>query len=139
MPLKLQQDDMPAINLTPMIDIVFNLIIFFMVGARFSEMERQVDLSVPKVADVSKLPALPEKCVINVRRDGQIYLNQDSVTVEQLTARLGDARRQQEKLRAIVRADSDGKVQNMAAVLAACRVAGIEDIAISVRQDTKER
>lgn len=139
MPLKLQQDDMPAINLTPMIDIVFNLIIFFMVGARFTEMERQISLNVPKVADASKLPALPEKCVINVRQDGQIFLNQDSVTVEQLTARLGDARRQQEKLRAIVRADSDGKVQNMAAVLAACRVAGIEDIAISVRQDTKER
>jgi biopolymer transport protein ExbD len=139
MPLKLQQDDMPSINLTPMIDIVFNLIIFFMVGARFTEMERQVSLNVPKVADTSKLPALPEKCVINVRQDGQIFLNQDSVTVEQLTARLGDARRQQEKLRAIVRADSDGKVQNMAAVLAACRVAGIEDIAISVRQDMKER
>jgi biopolymer transport protein ExbD len=139
MPLKLQQDDMPSINLTPMIDIVFNLIIFFMVGARFTEMERQVSLNVPKVADTSKLPALPEKCVINVRQDGQIFLNQDVVTVEQLTARLGDARRQQEKLRAIVRADSDGKVQNMAAVLAACRVAGIEDIAISVRQDTKER
>ena len=139
MPLKLQQDDMPSINLTPMIDIVFNLIIFFMVGARFTEMERQVSLNVPKVADTSKLPALPEKCVINVRQDGQIFLNQDIVTVEQLTARLGDARRQQEKLRAIVRADSNGKVQNMAAVLAACRVAGIEDIAISVRQDTKER
>lgn len=139
MPLKLHEDDMPAINLTPMIDIVFNLIIFFMVGARFTEMERQVSLNVPKVAEASKLPTLPEKCVINVRQDGQIFLNQDLVSVEQLTARLGDARRQQEKLRAILRADSDGKVQNMAAVLTACRVAGVEDIAISVRGQTETR
>ena len=36
MPLKTHQDDMPSINLTPMIDIVFQLIIFFMVGSRFT-------------------------------------------------------------------------------------------------------
>src|SRR5690606_15367471 len=49
MPLKTHQDDMPAVNLTPMIDIVFQLIIFFMVGARFTELEKKVDLSVPEV------------------------------------------------------------------------------------------
>ena len=49
MPLKTHQDEMPAINLTPMIDIVFNLIIFFMVSTRFTEIERKVDLSVPEV------------------------------------------------------------------------------------------
>ena len=41
MPLKTHQDDLPAINLTPMIDIVFNLIIFFMVSTRFTEIERK--------------------------------------------------------------------------------------------------
>ena len=47
MPLRTHQDEAPAINLTPMIDIVFNLIIFFMVGARFTELEKKVDLAVP--------------------------------------------------------------------------------------------
>src|SRR2546425_1069130 len=55
MPLKTHQDDMPAINLTPMIDIVFNLIIFFMVSTRFTEIERKVDLSVPQVGGASGL------------------------------------------------------------------------------------
>jgi hypothetical protein len=44
-PLKTHKDDLPAINLTPMIDIVFNLIIFFMVSTRFTELERKVDLT----------------------------------------------------------------------------------------------
>ena len=38
MPLKLNRDDQTSINLTPMIDIVFLLIIFFMIGTRFSEL-----------------------------------------------------------------------------------------------------
>ena len=39
MPIKINQDEKPAINLTPMVDIVFLLVIFFMVGTKFSEVE----------------------------------------------------------------------------------------------------
>ena len=52
MPLKTHQDEQPTLNLTPMIDIVFLLIIFFMVGTKFAEMERTVQLEVPKVGDL---------------------------------------------------------------------------------------
>jgi len=38
MPLKTQQDEQPTLNLTPMIDVVFLLIIFFMVATKFDEM-----------------------------------------------------------------------------------------------------
>ena len=41
MPLKLQHDEMPALNLTSMIDVLFLLIIFFMVATKFDEMERE--------------------------------------------------------------------------------------------------
>ncbi|MFM7976716.1 MAG: ExbD/TolR family protein, partial [Pirellula sp.] len=53
MPLKTSQDEeLPSINLTSMIDVLFLLIIFFMVGSRFSEIseaERDITLSVPAV------------------------------------------------------------------------------------------
>ena len=74
MPLKTHHDDLPALNLTPMIDIVFNLIIFFMVSTRFTEIERKVDLSVPKVGDTRNLSDAPQRRVINVHRDGRITL-----------------------------------------------------------------
>ena len=50
MPLKTTRDDeMVSINLTPMIDIVFQLIIFFMAGTKFTELERSIGLQVPQV------------------------------------------------------------------------------------------
>ncbi len=139
MPLKTHQDDMPAINLTPMIDIVFQLIIFFMVGARFTELEKQVDLSVPQVAGAAQLPPTPEKRVINVFRDGRLELNRQPITLEALARQLADDQRQYSHVPVVVRADADGPFQNVAAVFTACRQAGIDEMGISVRMATGDR
>jgi biopolymer transport protein ExbD len=139
MPLKTHQEDIPAINLTPMIDIVFQLIIFFMVGARFTDLERSVDLTVPQVSDVAALTPAPEKRVINVYRDGRIDLDRQPLTISQLTHELSSARRQYSELGVVVRGDAEGPFQNVAAVLTACRQAGISEMGISVRLGTKER
>jgi len=66
MPLKTQFDEQPTVNLTPMIDVVFLLIIFFMVGTQFSELERNIRLQVPEVAGAAALTAAPERRVVNV-------------------------------------------------------------------------
>ena len=139
MPLKLHHDDIPTINLTPMIDIVFQLIIFFMVGARFSEMENKIDLQVPKVTTNSTLPQSPEKFVVNIHRNGNITLNRAAVSLEQLTAQLLVARRNGAAVTVTVRGDGEVDLQIVATVLSAVRDAEVEDIALSVRVAKKGR
>ena len=139
MPLKTHHDELPALNLTPMIDVIFNLIIFFMVCTSFSETERKVDVSVPKVGDVRTLSDAPQRRVINVHRDGQITLDSQPVTLPQLSTRLADDQQQYRELGVVVRGDADGPFQNVAAVLTACRRAGISEMGISVQTGTKER
>ena len=53
MPLKTQLDDAPSLNMTPMIDCVFLLLIFFMLGTKFADPERNIRLRVPEVADAT--------------------------------------------------------------------------------------
>jgi biopolymer transport protein ExbD len=122
-----------------MIDIVFLLIIFFMVGTKFVEMERQIAVQVPEVADAGNLSPAPAKRIINVHRDGQISLDRRFVTIDQLTSELTAARRQHKELGVIVRGDGEGTFQNVAAVMNACTQAGISDMGISVRFAQKER
>ena len=117
MPLKTHQDEQPALNLTPMIDIVFLLIIFFMVGTKFAEMERSVQLEVPQVSQLGALTAAPAKRVINVYRDGSVLLDQQQVTLRELTDRLGSVSRQYPDLGVIVRGDAEGSFQNVASAL----------------------
>ena len=75
MSLKTCNDEQPTLNLTPMIDIVFLLIIFFMVGTKFSELERKIGLEPPKVTEGGALSAAPEAKTVNVFRDGRIELD----------------------------------------------------------------
>jgi biopolymer transport protein ExbD len=140
MPLKTHQEDIPQINLTPMLDIVFNLIIFFMVAAKFSELEeRNVDVKVPQVKTSAQLSNVPKKRTINVLQNGQITLDARPVTLPQLTAELTESRRQRPDMSVVVRGDAQGAFQNVASVLTACREAGVNDMGISVRMETKQR
>lgn len=133
MPLKTHLDEQPGLNLTPMIDIVFLLIIFFMVGTKFSELERKIGLQIPEVTDHGALTAAPERRVVNVYRDGRIELDQQEISLELLRDRLETARSQYAELGVLVRGDGLGPYQNVAAVLNACKQAGIRDLNLSVQ------
>jgi len=133
MPLKTQWEEQPSINLTPMIDIVFLLIIFFMVGTKFTDLESDIKLEVPQISETAALTAAPKKQVINVYHDGAITLNREDVTLGELKTRLSKAHEQFEDVGVIVRGDANGSFQNVADVLGACREAGVSDMGISVR------
>ena len=133
MPLKTHHDELPELNLTPMIDIVFLLIIFFMVGTKFTEPERRIELRIPEVADRGALTAAPQKREISVFRDGTIALDGVSVTIGQLKDRLIDARAEYSDLGVVVRGDARSEYQCVASVLNACKQVGIRDLGISVR------
>jgi len=136
MPIKTQLDEQSSINLTPLIDVVFLLIIFFMVGTKFSELnesERTIPLQVPQVSDGTALSSAPRKRIINVLQDGQIYLDQQPTTIDELRQHLTNARQQYKQLGVVVRGDANSQYQRVVDVIAACRQAEINDLNISVR------
>ena len=134
MPLKTHVDEEPTMNLVSMIDVVLLLLIFFMVGTKFAEMERTVDLEVPEVADAGALTSAPAKRVVNVFRDGHVSLDgEDVADLGELTGRLAAAREQYADLGVVVRGDGSGPFQHVAEVLNACKQAGISELAIAVR------
>jgi len=139
MPLKTQFDEMPSVNMTSMIDIVFLLIIFFMVGTKFAEEERKIALEVPHVSDRGTLTSAPERCVVNVYRDGDVTLDGQTLSLGELTSRLSSARRQHAELAVLVRGDGTGQFQRVAEVLNACKQAGIAELAISVKVDERRK
>jgi biopolymer transport protein ExbD len=132
MPLKTSMDEAPALNLTPMIDVLFNILIFFLVGTTFADAERDLQLSVPKVSDKLTLTAAPQRRVVNVYQDGSVTLDNEPLTLQQLTSELTAARKEYAELGVIVRGDAAGSFQNVADALSAVRLAGISDMGIAV-------
>lgn len=136
MPLKTTYDEQPSLNLTPMIDIVFLLIIFFMVGTRFSELndlEKQLPISVPEVSAGTALTAPPKQKVIHVFQDGRIHFEDQDVNLSDLTSKLKDAKQAYRKQGVVIRGDASSQHQTVVSVINACRQADIIDIAVSVR------
>jgi biopolymer transport protein ExbD len=138
MPIKTHQDEKPALNMTPMIDILFLLIIFFMVGTKFTEIERKIDLEVPEVSDTQTPETPPQHKIINVFRDGSVTLDEEQMDLKQLESRLASLRQQSSSLSVIIRGDAEGAFQNVASVLSACRQAGVSDLGVSVRMARKD-
>ena len=139
MPLKTHLDDEPTLNLTAMLDVMFLLIIFFMLGTRFVDEERKIGLRVPEVVDRGTLSDPPAQKVINVYHDGTLTLDQTQVTLDELTARLSGVRKQYADLSVLVRGDARIDLQRITSVLNACKQAGIRDLGITVRRVPPEK
>lgn len=91
MPLKLNQDELPTINLTSMIDVLFLLIIFFMVGTRFTENESNIKIELAKVSSNGAMLQGPASKAVYLASDGSIRVDSQRVTPEQLTSLLTQA------------------------------------------------
>jgi len=133
MVLKTTREELPALNLTPMIDVVFLLIIFFMVGTKFAEEERKIDVQVPSVGEAAASIMVRQKRTVSVLRDGTVLLDDQQLSIPELTSALRQARQGSPDLGVTIRGDADGSFQNVASVLSACRAAGVKDMSVSVR------
>ena len=133
MPLKIQHDETPALNLTSMIDVLFLLIIFFMVATKFDEMERNIQVAVPQVSQADDGTPPPRPLVVSVLADGGMELDGNAVTLEELTTHLAAARSPLGDPSVVIRGDAKCAFQNVASALAACRQAGISELGITVR------
>lgn len=138
MPLKVQPDEPLTLNLTSMIDVVLLLVIFFMVGTRFTSHEQKIDVRVPQVGNTKGLAPTPEKKAIHIFQDGRLALGEEFLADRQLKERLANDARQNPRLAVIVRGDAEVSLQRFAEVLATCREAGVHDVGVSVRVARRE-
>jgi biopolymer transport protein ExbD len=133
MPLKTQHDELPSLNLTSMIDVLFLLIIFFMVATKFDELETNIDVAVPEVSQAGNDSQPPQPLVLTVQSDGRIELDGTPASPDELTGRLAALRTSLGEPSVIIRGDAQCAFQHIATALAACREAGVSELGITVR------
>jgi biopolymer transport protein ExbD len=96
-----------AIDMTPMIDIVFQLLIFFLVTAQMAEQARTT-LELPKEQGEDTTEREQAGLTVNVLADGRIVVNDAEVTLDELDALVDDAITNAggaDRLKPLVRAD----------------------------------
>lgn len=131
MPLRVNtSEELPSVNLTPMIDVVFLLIIFFMVGTQFSKQERQIEIKLPGVGSMNALMTPPPRREVVVDASGAVFLDGHPVTPLELTSRLSEMRRQYPELAVAVRADAQARQRDVVPIYGAINKAGVTNMAV---------
>lgn len=131
MPLKNEGYVEPHMNMTPMVDVVFLLLIFFMVSANFKELEREFDVNLPGVSEAQPLTSRPDDIVINVYRDGRITVANEARSLKQLEADLEQARTRYADQTVLIRGEGEGRYQHVVDVLVACHRARIKHFSLA--------
>lgn len=73
-----------VINLTPLIDVIFLLLIFFLVAARLDQSERQMDVPLPSAASALPMVSEPNELVVNIDQAGNFIVSGNRVDADGL-------------------------------------------------------
>lgn len=117
-----------ALNLTPMIDIVFLLIIFFMVSSTLVK-TRGMAVKLPRSVSSESEPK--NLIVISVTKNRGIFINEDPSSFETLA---GDLKKMRLKLNqnvVIIKGDKDSAYQKMIRVMDLAKLAGMQKISLA--------
>ena len=123
------------IEIIPMIDTVFFLLVFFMMASLSMTVYRGVPLSLPKAASGEPRQ---DRVSVSVTRDGVIYLDRDQVEPAQLTEKLRALHDRDPEVVVVVSADGDVTHRHVVEAMDAARVAGVSRMAIAVQPMEKK-
>jgi biopolymer transport protein ExbD len=114
--------------MTPMIDIVFLLMIFFLVASKLDENDRSIDVVLPQASAARPLTARPREFVINIDRAGNYFAGARPVGIDDLRALLRQAEADNpQRQTVVVRADEETPHKFVVGAMNACVQAGIDD------------
>jgi biopolymer transport protein ExbD len=124
-----RQSAVASLSLTPLIDVVFQLLIFFLVATRFAEEERELDIQLPSASQAQPLIVRPDDIIINVDQQGRYFVNGGFVSLDDLRTLLSEAYRNNPLQQSIkVRADARCRLGDAAAAIDLCHQVGLQDI-----------
>jgi len=116
----------PSIEMTPIIDMVFLLLIFFLVATTYQQSERELAIALPEAEAAGPISTMLREIIINVDSEGAIIVGGQTMTLEELRTLVADAVRVNPDQKVSVRGDKDLAYGVIARVLDICKAAGVQ-------------
>lgn len=120
-------------SMAPMIDVVFQLLIFFMVSTTYSTDEKELGVELPTAQSGEAAGGSPQELVINVFKDGRVSLAGRALSQGELERELAEAARGNRSTQVTIRGDRLASHERIVAVMDACGVAGLSNLALGTR------
>ena len=132
MKIREEQEETLTLNLTSMIDVVFLLIIFFMVSTTFLNLEKEMDLNLPEAESGRREEREKDEVIINVLADGRMKVGQQFYEMDELVDRLKQVALANPKTPVTIRGDRETVFQNAVRAMDACGRANLKKISVGI-------
>ncbi len=119
-----------TLDLTPIVDVVFNLLIFFALSFNFAATSGGINVKLPKASSAE--PVKTEQMTINLTQDGKVYFNDKTTDLQALRNTLRE--NQQKDSLVIIRADNTVPHGKVVQVMDIVKTEGFAKLAIAVEQ-----
>ena len=127
-----EEEDSFAMDMTPLIDVVFLLIIFFMVSTVFVDFSRKMDINLP-TSKSSVVDETPKTIEIQMSKDKEMTLAGKRTTILGLEQALAKLDIKSKKQTAVIRADKILPYGEVIEVMGLLQKAGVVDISVAVK------
>ena len=124
-----------TLDLTPIVDVVFNLLIFFALSLNFAVTSGGINVKLPKAASAE--PVKAQELTINLTADGKTYLNDKVITLDNLSRKLKEKKDKDSLV--IIRADSSVTHGRVVEAMDTVKTNGFSRLAIAVDQPLPEK
>ncbi len=126
-----QEDEAEEINMTPMLDVVFIMLIFFIVTASFVK-EAGIDVNRPEAATAVKKERA--NILVAISDEGEIWINKRQVDVRAVQANIERLKAENPQGSVVIQADKKSTTDTLIKVMDAARAAGVFDVSIAAQE-----
>ena len=130
-----KQEDEPRVDMTPMVDVVFLLLIFFMISTTFVETPG-ISIKLPESSSQT-VDREPKEIKIYLSREGDIYYQDKKISLEDYRAVLTAHQSEAERTTVLLLADQDSRHGKVVTLMDFARDAGFVKLAIAMEQRKK--
>ncbi len=127
MSVKLRESSaMSSLSIAPLIDVVFLLLIFFLVTSRFEKQEREMDLELPEASQSVPITETPSEIVVNLGAEGQLVIDGSVRGIDELEQILSQAAVNNPLTQTVlIRSDRRAPVGSFIGVIDVCKKLGL--------------
>jgi biopolymer transport protein ExbD len=122
----------PRVDLTPMVDVVFLLLIFFMISTTFVETPG-ISVQLPESSSQREIQ-VPEELKVHLSLAGEIYIGEEQLSLDELRLRLAGYGTQAREMNFALYADREARHGRVVQIMDLAREAGFGKLAIATEQ-----
>ena len=128
---RVREDEESEVNLTPMLDVVFIMLIFFIVTASFVK-EAGIDVNRPDAATAEK--KTKGNILVAITENGQIWIDKRQVDPRALRANIERLHAENPQGSVVIQADKNSKNGLLVQVMDSARLAGVFNVSIAAQE-----